>query len=146
MKHVYRVGVAGVLLLLGLWVTTVVTAADATGRVSIQSTSVAAGVGVQWGDGTLTYNGKTYPFSLQGLEVVGLGYAEVKAEGTVSGLSKLEDFEGVYAAGDASAVAGSGTNSVTMTNPNGVTITLHSIQEGLKLALAARGVNIDLKG
>ena len=54
-----------------------------SGTISLESTSVAAGVGVQWGDGILIYNGKKYPFSVQGLEVLGVGYSEVKAEGTV---------------------------------------------------------------
>jgi hypothetical protein len=69
-------------------------AADVSGKVSIQTTSIAAGVGVQWGEGTRAYNGKKRPFSLQGLDVVGLGYAQVAAEGTVSNLTKLSDFEG----------------------------------------------------
>jgi hypothetical protein len=116
-----------------------------SGTVSIQSTSVAVGVGVQWGDGILTYNGKQYPFSLQGLDVIGVGYSEIKAEGTVSNLTRLSDFEGVYASAEAGAVAGSGSSSVTMQNPHGVVISLHALQEGAKLTLAAGGVNIELK-
>ncbi|HXG21631.1 MAG TPA: hypothetical protein VNN62_21465 [Methylomirabilota bacterium] len=116
-----------------------------SGSVSIESTSVAAGVGVQWGDGILTYNGKQYPFSLQGLDVMGVGYSEIKAEGTVSHLTRLSDFEGVYASAEAGAVAGSGSSSVTMQNPHGVVISLHALQEGAKLTLAAGGVNIEFK-
>lgn len=116
-----------------------------SGTVSLRTTSIAAGVGVQWGDGTLTYNGKRYLFSVEGLEVVGVGYAEVKAAGSVYNLAKLSDFEGVYASAEASATAGSGPATVTMKNPNGVTIMLHAVQEGVQLTLAAGGVNIDLK-
>jgi hypothetical protein len=36
------------------------------GKVAIQSTSIAAGVGVSWGDGTLRFNGKEYRFSIEG--------------------------------------------------------------------------------
>jgi len=115
-----------------------------SGTVSLQSISVAAGIGVQWGDGLLTYQGKTYPFSVQGLEVLGLGYAEVTAQGTVYNLTQLEDFAGVYVSAEASATAGSGTSTVTMENPNGVVLTLSAQQEGAKLTLAAGGVNIDL--
>jgi hypothetical protein len=93
-----------------------------SGIVSIKTTSVAAGVGAQWGEGRLTFNGKTYPFSLQGLEVAGLGYAEVSAEGQVYNLTDLSDFEGVYAAAEAGVAAGSGPAAVTMRNPNGVVI------------------------
>jgi hypothetical protein len=113
--------------------------------VSIKTTSVAAGIGAQWGEGRLTYDGKTYPFSLRGLEVVGLGYAEVTAEGQVYNLTKLSDFEGVYAAAEAGVAAGSGPATITMQNPNGVVIRLHAAQEGVKLTLAAQGVEIELK-
>ncbi|MGE0824601.1 MAG: hypothetical protein AB7G75_04090 [Candidatus Binatia bacterium] len=116
-----------------------------SGTISLQSTSVAAGVGVQWGDGQLTYKGKKYPFSVEGLEALGVGYAEIKAEGTVYNLNKLEDFEGVYVSGEAGATAGSNFSSVVMQNPHGVKISLQTLQEGAKLTLAAGGVNIDLQ-
>jgi len=68
--------------------------------VVITATSVAAGVGFQWGKGILTVKGNKYPFSLQGLQIVGVGYAKVQAVGTVYGLHRLKDFEGVYAAAE----------------------------------------------
>src|SRR5262249_61607664 len=40
---------------------------DTSGTVSIESKSVALGVGVSWGDGTLTYRGKQQKFSGEGL-------------------------------------------------------------------------------
>src|SRR5215510_16159546 len=86
---------------LALWLVGSAVADTPSGTVSLQSTSVAAGVGVQWGDGILTYNGKKYPFSVQGLEVVGVGYSAVTAEGTVYNLTQLADFAGVYASGEA---------------------------------------------
>jgi hypothetical protein len=65
MKRLARWEFFVVLVLLSLWSASFSSAADTpSGKVSIQSTSVAAGVGVQWGDGTLTYNDKKYPFSL----------------------------------------------------------------------------------
>ena len=132
-------------MLLVLGSTRLAAAADTSGTVSIQATSVAVGVGVQWGEGTLTYKGKKHPFSLQGLDVVGVGYAEVTAQGTVANLTKLSDFEGVYAAAEAGVAAGSGPATITMKNPNGVTITLSALQKGVQLKLAAGGLNIDLK-
>jgi hypothetical protein len=126
-------------------VTAALAADTPSGTVSLRSTSVAAGVGVQWGDGILTYQGKKYPFSVQGLEVLGVGYSEVTAEGTVYNLQQLKDFEGVYASAEASATAGSGASIVTMKNPNGVVLSLRTLQEGVKLTLAAGGVNIELK-
>ena len=146
MQRFSYVSFTALIVFLALTVMNVTAADTSSGQVSIQSTSVAAGVGVQWGDGTLIYNGKHYSFSLQGLEVVGLGYAEVKADGTVSNLTQLSDFNGVYASAEAGAAVGSGPATVTMKNPTGVVIILHALQEGAKLTLAAGGVNIKLKG
>jgi hypothetical protein len=146
MLRVYRVIRSLTVILLTLWLVGPAVAADTpSGTVSLQSISVAAGVGVQWGDGILTYNDKKYPFSLQGLEVIGVGYSEIKAEGTVYNLAKLVDFEGVYASAEAGATAGSGSSTVSLKNPHGVVISLRTLQEGAKLTLAAGGVNIDLK-
>lgn len=145
MKRLYYLGLAALVLGLVFGTPRVAAAAEA-GTVAIQTTSIAAGVGVQWGEGTLVYNGKKHPFSLQGLDIVGVGYAQVKAEGTVSNLTKLSDFEGVYVAAEVGAAVGSGPSTVTMKNPHGVTLTLHAVQEGAQLKLAAGGVNVDLKG
>jgi hypothetical protein len=145
MKRLIYMGSLVVMLLVFGTVRLAAAADDASGTVSIQTTSVAAGVGVQWGEGILTYKGKKYSFSLQGLDLVGVGYAQVSARGTVSNLTKLSDFEGVYAAAEAAASAGSGPATITMKNPNGVTITINAVQEGVQLKLAAGGVNVDLK-
>jgi len=146
MRRASQTILAMVVLVLTCGLVSTTPAADTpSGTISLRSTSVAAGVGVQWGDGILTYQGKTYPFSVQGLEVLGIGYSEIKAEGTVYNLTRLEDFAGVYASVEASATAGSGVSTVTMKNPNGVVLTLRTLQEGAKLTLAAGGVNIDLK-
>ena len=146
MLHAYRALRSLALSVLTCCLVAAALAADTpSGTVSLESTSVAAGVGVQWGDGILSYNGKKYPFSVQGLEVLGVGYSAVKAEGTVYNLTTLADFEGVYASGEASATAGSGLSTVTMRNPNGVVISLRTLQEGAKLTLAAGGVNIALE-
>ena len=48
---------------------------EPSATVSIESTSVAIGIGVQWGHGTLKYKGQEYKFSIGGLSVVDLGPA-----------------------------------------------------------------------
>ena len=63
--------------------TTAVAAEKATpsGKVTIESTSIAAGIGVSWGDGKLTFKGKTYPFSIDGLSLVDWGISKAQATG-----------------------------------------------------------------
>src|SRR5262245_46809364 len=114
-----------------------------SGRISLYTTSVAVGVGTQWGNGTLALlNGKRYQFSVQGLEVGGVGFSEARATGEVYNLYNLADFSGVYLAGEASATVGGGAGIRTMRNEHGVVINLSTSQKGIKLTLAGEGVRI----
>ena len=91
-----------------------------TGKVTIESKSIAVGVGVSWGDGVLEYQGKKYPFSVTGLSVVDLGVSKVTARGDVKNLKKLEDFNGNYVAAGAGATVGGGAGAAAMKTDNGV--------------------------
>ena len=73
----------------------------ANGKVTLESKSVAIGIGVSWGDGILEYKGKKYPFTVEGLSVVDLGVSKVSARGDVHNLAKVQDFEGTYTAAGA---------------------------------------------
>jgi hypothetical protein len=131
-----------------LGVLTVAVAADEqkpSGTVKISSKAVAIGVGVTWGDGTLTYAGKTVPFSVSGLSVVDLGITDITSSGEVFNLNKLADFSGNYAAGEAGAAIAAGPTDTIMKNENGVVIRLHGTQKGARLTLAAQGVSLKLK-
>src|SRR5215813_12499997 len=94
------------------------------GTVSIESKSVALGVGVSWGDGKLRFKGKTHTFSIKGLSVLDLGIAKVSAQGKVYHLAKVEDFSGNYAAAEAGAAVGGGMGVITLKNQNGVVMEL----------------------
>lgn len=116
-----------------------------SGTVKISSQSIAIGVGVNWGDGTLLYHGKTYKFSVNGLSIVDLGISSVSSSGEVFNLNKISDFSGNYSATEAGIAVGGGPNDVTMKNQNGVVIRLHGTQQGVKFTLAAQGVTLELK-
>ncbi|HWZ72319.1 MAG TPA: hypothetical protein VN326_12710 [Casimicrobiaceae bacterium] len=116
-----------------------------SGTVSISSKSVAVGIGVSWGDGTLSYGGRTYTFSLQGLSVVDLGISTLTSTGEVFSLKSVSDFSGNYAAGEAGIAIAGGQNDVIMKNEHGVVIRLHGTQQGVKFTLAPEGVAIKLK-
>ena len=80
------------LLALGcLAVFSVAMAADPppSGTVKLTSKSIAVGVGVTWGDGTLTFGGKTYTFSVEGLGVADLGVSDVTTSGEVFNLKDV---------------------------------------------------------
>jgi hypothetical protein len=112
--------------------------------VSMESTSIAAGIGLSWGEGVLTFEGQRHSFSVTGLSLVDLGIAKLISEGAVSNLEDLSQFEGYYAAVEAGAAAGVGASVLTMRNEHGVVIQLSSGVEGVALALGPQGFRITL--
>ena len=115
------------------------------GAVSIESKSIAVGIGVSWGDGVLQYRGRSYAFSVDGLSVLDLGVSKVVAAGKVANMKKLEDFNGDYVQAGAGAVVGGGAGAAVLRNQNGVEITLTATAQGVRFALASSGVNVKLK-
>jgi len=119
--------------------------AKPSGTVTIDTKSIALGIGVQWGSGVLTFQGKEYPFKVNGLSVVDIGISGVSAVGDVYHLNKIEDFAGTFTAGDAGVAIGGGIGAVAMKNQNKVVMKLTSTQKGLKLKLAAEGMKVQMK-
>jgi len=116
---------------------------DATVRLS--GGSVAAGIGVSWGSGTLTFQGKDYPIDVTGLSVGDVGATKIEAKGNVYNLKNLSDFDGNYTGVGAGATAAGGGSAVTMKNQSGVTVDLLSTTQGVKIALGAGGVSMKVK-
>ena len=118
-------------------------APDAT--LQLREGSIAAGIGFSWGGGTLTYRGRRYPVSVDGLTVGSVGISRASASGTVSNLNKLEDFNGTYTAVGAGAAVAGGGSIATMQNQNGVRINLRATTQGVKFTLGAAGVNLQIQ-
>jgi hypothetical protein len=114
-------------------------------HVNLQTTSIAAGLGVSWGDGTLSFEGKRYPFQVKGLSIGDIGAAKIEASGGVNNIQSVSDFEGTYFAVEAGAAAVLGASTVTMRNSKGVTLTLEAKNRGVQLTLAAKGLSISLQ-
>src|SRR5689334_13912597 len=117
----------------------------ADGTIRLSAGSVAAGIGVTWGSGTLTYHGKSHPISVEGLDVGAVGASKLNASGSVYHLNSLDDFDGTYAAAEAEATIGGGGGGVTMRNQHGVVVQLGSTTRGAKLAVGPSGVKMTLK-
>jgi hypothetical protein len=118
---------------------------EPSGKVSIESTSIAAGIGVSWGDGKLSFNGKEYRFSIGGLTLVDFGISKASAVGEVYNLTDVSKFEGNYVAGEAGFALGGGMSGMSLRNQNGVVMFLHSVSQGARLQLGPAGMNIKLK-
>ena len=115
---------------------------DAT--VSFSGASAAAGVGVTWGSGTLRFNGKDYPFKLQGLGVADIGGSSIQGTGDVYNLKRVEDFTGTYGAASAAAALDKGVAETSMENSRGVVMHLRSTTKGAQLQAAVEGITIEL--
>lgn len=118
-------------------------APDATIRLS--EGSVAAGIGWNWGKGTLTYMGKTYPVKISGLSVAEVGVTKAEATGNVYNLKGLEDFDGVYAAAGTEGTAGKGAGVSSLRNTKGVVINLKSETKGANIKIAAEGLKLTVE-
>ena len=116
-----------------------------TGTLRLESSSIAAGIGVSWGNGVLTVDGVDHPFSVSGLSVVDLGISRVTASGEVFGLKKLEDFDGTYQGVALGVAVGGGSEVVAMRNEKGVFIRMRAGQQGVRLSLATKGTTLRLE-
>ena len=116
---------------------------DAT--LHLSSKAIAAGVGVSWGQGTLTYKGKEYPVSVSGLSLGKVGVTKVTATGEVYHLKRVSDFSGNYTSVDADITLAGGHSGVTMKNQNGVHVVVHATSKGVDLTVGASGVDMKHK-
>ena len=115
---------------------------DTAGKVTLESKSIAVGVGVSWGDGTLEYQAA---LSSTKNVILDLGVAKVSARGEVKNLKKPEDFNGNYALVGTGAGAGGGAGAALLKNQNGVEMALVATGQGVKLSVAQGGVSVKLK-
>jgi hypothetical protein len=115
------------------------------GTVSIDLTSVAAGIGASWGSGSLRFQGKTYPFSVSGLSVGNVGISTISAVGNVYSLNKPSDLAGNYVAAGAGLTLAGGVGGITMKNNQGVLINLYTVQQGVQLNIGPQGFTIEMK-
>ena len=116
------------------------------GSITFSGGAVAIGIGFQWGNGTLTYQGRQYPFRMDGLSVVDVGVTRVTGSGTVHNLRNVADFSGNYVSITAGATVAGGGSVASLRNQNGVVIDGVSTAQGVRLTLAPGGVNITLVG
>jgi len=137
--------IALIFFVIALTTTAALAQSDApSGMVSIETTSIAAGIGLSWGHGKLNFNGKQYRFSIDGVTLIDFGISKASAAGEVYNLTDLADFEGNYVAAEASFALGGGMGGVSLRNPNGVVMHLNSVSQGARLQLGSSGMSIKL--
>jgi hypothetical protein len=116
-----------------------------SGRIAIQTKSIAFGIGVSWGEGTLSFADREFRFSVNGLTMLDFGIATASAVGDIYKLADLGLFEGTYFAGEAGFALGGGMGGIVLRNQNGVVIHLRSTTQGVRLQLGGGGLTIKLE-
>jgi hypothetical protein len=114
-------------------------------KVTMESRSISAGIGVTWGDGKLNFQGKEHPFSIDGLTVVDFGISKASASGDVYNLTDISKFEGTYVAAEAGFALAGGVGGMSLRNQNGVVMHIRSVAQGAKLQLGTSGLTVKLK-
>ena len=134
-------------LVLTVLVTTAMSGESAkpSGKVTMESKSIAVGVGVTWGDGKLNFKGKDYPFSIDGMTVVDFGISKASANGDVYNLTDVAKFAGTYVAAEAGFALAGGMGGMVLRNQDGVVLHVRSTSQGAKLQLGPSGLSIKMK-
>jgi hypothetical protein len=124
-------------------------AADAkkpVGTVTIQETQFGLIVGGSTGGGTLTFEGKEYPFKLGGLSLgANVGISKMSAKGEVYDMKNISQFPGTYTKLDATIALGGGMGGLRLKNENGVIMRLESRTKGLQLNIGMSGVTVTME-
>ena len=98
------------------------------------------------GSGALLYKGVTYPFSIAGLGVGGLGVSTIDATGDVYNLPNVTLFPGSYVQGSTGFVIGTTSRGdLWLQNGSGVIMHLRAKREGLMLTLGGDAIVISMK-
>ena len=100
---------------------------------------------MSWGDGKLTFKGKTYPFSIDGLSLVDWGISKAQATGDVYNLTDAAKFGGTYVAAEAGLTLAGGMGGMVLRNQDGVILHLRSVSQGARLQLGTSGLIIKMK-
>jgi hypothetical protein len=107
--------------------------------------SVGVVAGVNWGSGTLHFQGKSYPLKVSGLSVAAVGVKKFDARGNVYHLKQAADIEGDYSAVTGSLTVGVGKGGIEMKNDKGVVIKATGTSGGASLGVGPSGMTIKLK-
>lgn len=117
---------------------------EPSGKVLMETSSIAAGIGLSWGNGRLKFNGREYRFTIDGVTFIDFGISKASAVGEVYNLTDIHKFQGNYVAAEASFALGGGMGAVSLRNPHGVVMRLSSVSQGARLQLGSSGMNIKL--
>jgi hypothetical protein len=118
------------------------------GTLKLTHRIVAPSIGLERGEGVLTYRGRDYSFTFRAgglFRDVDTEITPLELSGQVFNLKNLEDFSGNYQKVEIQgSVSGDGTRA-TIKNQHGVVVNLVSTIKGRKFNLTREGLDVQLK-
>ena len=133
------------LIILGVFSFVATPSRAITGDVRIVFTKAGIVVGAGGGRGVLTFRGRDYPFTAQGLSVgLTVGASVTNLIGRASYLHRLSDFEGTYTVVGAGGALLGGAGGVRLRNQRGVVLSLQGAKAGVEFAANVSKVVITL--
>jgi hypothetical protein len=115
-------------------------------KVSFTASSISLGPGYVWGHGILHYRGVDYAITVSGGGAPGVGYSHLCAEGTITGLNSVDNFDSTFWAVSAEATAGQGSGVMALQNARGAEMHLDTSASGVRLAAEASRLRFRLTG
>jgi hypothetical protein len=98
------------------------------------------------GSGTLYFHGQSYPFTVAGVGVGGIGASTISAWGEVYNLNNVAQFPGTYAQGSYGFAFGTqSSGDLWLQNQAGVIMHLKAKREGLMLSIGGDAVAISMQ-
>jgi hypothetical protein len=108
----------------------------------VQAAYIGSGSG---GNGKLFFNGRTYPFTVGGVGVGGIGLSTIDASGDVYNLTDPSLFPGTYGqARYGFAIGNDSGGDLWLQNEQGVILHLKARRSGLMLSLGGDAVEISM--
>lgn len=114
------------------------------GDITFETTSVALGATFTFGRGWLTFQGRQYPIKVEGLGLVGVGVAKVRARGKVYNLKHPSEINGSYIEAGAGVALIGGVKGFTAKNDRGVIIDISAEQEGVSFNVGGGSFTITM--
>jgi len=116
---------------------------EPSATISIIDVGQAIGVGPIWGQGVITYGGKTHLFKVKGFEKLALGREKMDVNGDVYNLKQLSDLAGKYKKAEPAGLTFiKGNVDLAIRNDKGVVINFKGKEHGLQLDLTKDGLTI----
>jgi hypothetical protein len=117
-----------------------------SGTVELQAVQAAYIGSASGGSGTLFFNGRSYPFSIGGAGIGGIGASTIEGYGEVYKLRDVAQFPGAYAQGRYGFALGNKSGGdLWLQNESGVIIHIKAKREGLMLTLGGDAMVISFQ-